>query len=262
MSKLLLPLLCLCLAGWLFGGSVWFGNQFSSSSINASWQLQDGKAQFNSPTTFSFQTSDAEIILDDNQLGMISQIAQYLDAHSDRILNLTGSYTKAEINNSDYENLGLARAESFRYIFFRQGIDMSRLIVEGKQVEAHQLNSNGLIHGGVDFSFMESPIIKYGPSFSSNKKIEYKAGSEDIVTEDFEAYVASIRQYLVDYPQKKLLFTGYSKSVDYNTITQKRVLGLKNILVQKGISKEKMKSGPIQTDQQHLVDSHVEIKIN
>ncbi|MFT5166820.1 MAG: outer membrane protein OmpA-like peptidoglycan-associated protein [Saprospiraceae bacterium] len=262
MSKLLLPSLCICLTIWLFGGSVWFGNQFSRSIIDASWQLRDGATSFHCPTTFSFQTSDAEVILDDNQLDMISRIAQYMKTNPTRNLELTGVYTEEETKNIDIKNLGFARAECFQQLIYRKGIDLARIEVSGKLLKTHQLNANGLIHGGVDFTFIESPLVKYGPAFSTIKTISFEDQSEEIIsTDDFEAYVAAIRQYLTDHPDKHLQLTGYSHSVNQNTMTQKRVLSLKNLLTKNEIPLEKLKAAIDRNSIRQSESSYVEIRV-
>ncbi len=260
MSKLILPLLSLCLTIWLFGGSVWFGNQFSKHNSISAWLISDGKAQFSSPTTFSFQTSDAEIILDDNQLSMISEIAQYMERNPERNLELTGLYTKDEINNSDYKNLGLGRAESFRYLLYRQGIALEKIQVTGNLIEKHQLNSNGLINGGVEFSFTESPISKYGSSFSIIKQIDFM--DDYSATFDLSVnYIAALRQYLADYPNKSLQIVVYNISVDDDFIAQKRVKALTSKLSDEGISSNKIVSLIEQVSKEVSKNGYAEIRI-
>jgi hypothetical protein len=262
MSKLLLPSLCLCLTVWLFGGSVWFGNQFPNHIEETGWQLNDGPTSFHSPTTFSFQISDADIILDENQLAMISKIAQYLAANPKRNLELVGVYTDEESENIGIKNLGLARATSFQQLIYKNGVDLNRISVAGKKVKNHHLNSNGLIQGGVDFTFIESPIEKYGTSFTMVKSINFEDQSaEKITTKDIDAYIAAIRQYLVDHPEKYLQLIGFSQAVQQNTLTQKRVLALKNILIKSGISIDKLKTTIDKESIQQSSNSYVEIRL-
>jgi len=259
MSKLLLPLLCIGLAGWLFGGSIWFGNQYTNGT-QASWTLKDGTNQFHSPTLFSFQTSDAEVILDDNQLAMISDISQYLLDHQDRIIVLTGLYSKKETNNSDYENIGHARAESLRYLMYRQGVKLERLVIQSKLVKKHQLNSNGLINGGVEFSFSESPLAKYG-DFTLEKEVLFDTKSAtEINTPQFDQYVAMMRQYLTDHPDKKIKLTGFSNAVSQNTLTRKRVYTIEKMLKDSGISSDRFSSFLAETDRSKK-HSYVEMRI-
>ncbi len=262
MSKLLLPTLCLCLAAWLFGGSVWFSNQYAKGTADSSWTLQDGINKFTSSTLFSFQKSDPEIFLDDNQHAMIGQIAEYLDTHKDRHLELTGFYTETEINDSDYDNLGQARAQNFLYLIQHQGVDLDQLHAFSKLVKKHRLNSNGLIDGGVEFNFVESPLVKYGNTFSLNKVILFKGNSEtDLAITDFDTYIASLRQYLTDHPDKKIKLIGYSNSVDQNKLTRKRVFNLEKSLKKLGLSKDKLSSTLESTAGGNNANSYIEIRI-
>lgn len=262
MNKLLLPLLCLCLAVWLFGGSIWFGEQYAKSNQEQTWTILDGQEIFHSSTIFSFQVSDPDIILDDNQLAMISDISQYLTEHKERDLFIAGNYTEKEINNSEYSNLGLARAESFRYLFYRQGIDLDRINTKGKIVQSHALNSNGLINGGVSISFVESPLVKYGPDFSLTKEIHFKATSTTALEmKNFNEYVAAVRQYLVDYPNKKIQLTGYYKTAEQEGLARKRVYNLEQNLVKTGVASEYLTSTLEASEDIQTENSYVEISI-
>ncbi len=240
MSKLLLPLLCLCLAIWLFGGSYWFAREYTQDGPNKGWTVTDGKQVFHSETIFSFQYADPEIILDDNQWALITQIGEYLDANPDRALVITGDYTEEEMNNSQDQNLGKARAESFRYLIYRLGIDLERIIVKERQVKSHVKNENGLINGGVNFDFVESPLMKYGEAFSFEKRVHFDQNDAiDRSKNSYELYLAALRQYMVDFPTKKIkLSAAYSKEVTASF--QKRMDTLISDLKNQGIDESRI----------------------
>lgn len=262
MSKLLLPVLCLCLAAWLFGGSIWFGNQYSKSDEQTSWEVQDGQIQFSSPTTFSFQESDAEIILDENQHAMIAQISEYLIANPDRHLYLKGLYSETEMKNETYDNMGLARAESFRYLIYRQGVHLHQLHTSALKVKKHQLNNNGLIHGGVDFYFSESPLAKYDPALSFKKFIRFESNSSIISKDqDFDDYLPALRQYLVDHPDKKVEIIGIFSKKQTKKITQKRVDYLKHKLSQAAIPDQKVSDRIYESEPNDVVKEEIEVRI-
>lgn len=222
MSKLLLPLIGLCLFLWLVGGAFWFGKYYakpsvtsSTSNVSSYWQVSDGDALVSSsPTVFAFQQSDAEIILNDEQFDALKTIATYLNSHPDRQLSLEGSYHVRESNGSRKANLGLARAETLRQILRRRGVPDQQMVIKAKALEKLPLNENGLINQGVDFSFDELPVLAYGADFSLEKEIIIEETVAPQVGADFVKYAAALKQYLVDHPEEKLFLTGFHKNKD------------------------------------------------
>ncbi len=239
MSKLLLPLLVLCLVGWLFGGSAWFGSHFSIPSENANtWLVQDGNQSFSAPNKIAFSLHSREVLTNDRQLKMLTELAEHLAATPNRHLRITGLYTESEVNNSDRPNLGIARAETVRNLIYRSGaIDLERLEVGHKKVKEHELNPYGFINEGVILEFFESPTAKYGEYFKLNKELFFELPSEIQFKKEkgFDSYLQSIRQYLVDHPQQNIFVKGFHQSLTKDDITQKRVENISDILKSNGI---------------------------
>lgn len=263
MSKLLFPVLCLCLAIWLFGGSYWFAQEYSiNNATQQGWTITDGKEVFHSNTIFSFQYSDPEIILDDNQLALIGQLAEYLNTAQDRDLTITGNYTAKEINNSDYDDLGLARAESFRYLLYRQGVDLERLIVKSHLVSSHSNNNNGLIDGGVSFSFSDSPLKKYGADFSLKKKFGLQQDATLTDPNSFELYLAALKQYLVDYNDKKVQLTlAFHNPQSKQGVIQKRLNSIINDLESPGVEANRIKTKLIENHAGSSESNYIEVSV-
>lgn len=238
MSKLLLPLLVLCLVGWLFGGSAWFGSHFSIPSEANTWLVQDGNQSFSAPNKIAFSLHSREVLTNDSQLKMLTELAEYLASNPNRHLRMTGLYTKDEVNNSESPNLGIARAETVRNLIYRNGlVDLERLEIGHRRVKELELNPYGFINEGVVFEFFESPVAKYGEAFKLHKELFFKRPSDInfIKEKDFDTYLQSIRQYLVDHPQQSIFVKGFHQSLTKDEITQKRVENIFDILKSNGI---------------------------
>lgn len=60
------------------------------------------------------------------------KVAKYLDENPSRKMKIKGLFLKEEENNTDYENLGLARAYSVKTYFLRLGVNSSQLLTSAK----------------------------------------------------------------------------------------------------------------------------------
>lgn len=245
MSKLLLPVLILCLAAWLFGGAAWFGSHFSIPKASEKWHIKDGDQVFTAPNPIGFSLNSRDLLSNKAHDKLFYQLAEYLAAHPDRYLRLTGIYTDDEINNSDRPTLGIARAESVRHTIYSSGIiDLERLEVRDKKIDTHQINPYGLIESGVEFEFFESPLAKYGEDFRLNKELYFsnKTISEIVPDTELERYVQGVRQYLVDHPQQYLNIKAYHLGLTKDQITQKRVDNIIALLKANGIKSDRLKT--------------------
>jgi hypothetical protein len=267
MSKLLFPILVLCLAAWLFGGAAWFGSHFSLPKANEQWHLQDGKHSFTAPNRIAFPLNSRDLLTNNAQENMLHEIAEHLSQNPERYLRLTGIYTEQEINDSDRPNLGIARAESIQNLIYRSGvIDLERLEIQHKKIEEHQLNPYGLIDGGVLFEFFESPLLEYGPDFRLNKELFFEQATDVSIKKDIglDRYVQSLRQYLADHPEQNVTIKSYHTDITKDAIAQKRVDNMIELFTTSGIAANRLN-----TDFESLgeaaslkgVDGYLEIRI-
>ena len=88
---------------------------------------------------------------------VFKQVADYLNAHADRSILLTGLYSNKEQNSSILPNLGLARAQSVKEILLDLGCPKKQI---GVGAAMNQLSSNQTLLGGIHYSFTDTPITK------------------------------------------------------------------------------------------------------
>ena len=244
MSKPIIPLLTAFLALWLFGGAYWLSN-IKSKNLNSAEQLiaknlviEDGNFKAESSTIFAFQTSDSEIIINDEQLLTLEKLADYLSEASEKQLKLIAYYGQSESYIGEYENLGVARAETIKYLLTRSGAPESRIDVQGKKFDNLILNENGILSGGIEFDIFDKDIsnaITEAPFLK--EKIFYfdknKYTIED--SEALEIYAAGLKQYLVDEKDSDVIITGFRENKESKSINQLRAKYVKDIFVNHGI---------------------------
>ena len=116
MSKPLVPLLTIFLALWLFGGAYWLSNIHTKNSSSHKQKvtdhllIEDKDFKIESPTIFAFQVSEADLIINEEQLEALDKLAIYLDEKKEKNLRLVAYYDINEVNRTGYDNLGIARA--------------------------------------------------------------------------------------------------------------------------------------------------------
>lgn len=87
-----------------------------------------------SSENFQFEKSSGVLIDPSTDLEKVMEKVQaYLSSNGNRFLQLTGQYLENESNNSEYENLGLARAASVKAYLIEMGINSTQLQIMGKE---------------------------------------------------------------------------------------------------------------------------------
>ncbi len=237
MSKLLLPLLGIGLVIWLIGSTIWLNNyqqksiQDETPESNFVWQLRDGDSLIHETSTiFAFQQSQAEMLLIDAQEMAFKKLVLYLDRHHNRLLELEGIYHPEESYTGSFEDLGYARAQGLAFWLARQGVRPEQIHCKSVTTAQLPLNENGLISGGINFTFSERPQMNYGETFRFRYELPQLDTTQLILPADFKAYQESLRQYLSDHPREDVLIQAFHSEpavaqIWLNQLTQQLVQG-------------------------------------
>ncbi len=249
MSKPIYPLLIAFLALWLFGGAYWLSSihsQDATQQVKFDDQrlvIRDGEFVAEASTIFAFQTSDAEIIITEEQLAVLDSIALYLEKFKEKKMRLVAHYGKQETNNSNYDNLGIARAETLKNILIRKGAPESSIEVEGMVFEKLNLNENGILSGGVEFDIFDKDISNTltEASFLKEKKFYFQKNKYVLSDkEELEDYAATLKQYLVDEKTSEVIVTGFRDLDEHQSIDLLRAKFIKDVFVKHGIDIERI----------------------
>ncbi len=155
---------------------------------------------------------------------------------------IIGYYHSEEVNNTKFENLGLARANETRKLF--PELPDNRIKLSGKLIQRQPKDKN-IAYESTSFNYIiDNPNIKkvgddkvliYFPYNSSNKKDSKK----------IEAYLDDVAKRVTKSGETVIL-TGHTDSVgndDYNyKLALKRVNKIKNYLISKGVAANKVKA--------------------
>ncbi len=87
-----------------------------------------------SSENFQFEKSSGVLLDPSSDLNKVMEkVKSYLSENSNRFLQLTGQYLSDESNNSEYENLGLARAAGVKSYLMEMGINSTQLQIMGEE---------------------------------------------------------------------------------------------------------------------------------
>jgi outer membrane protein OmpA-like peptidoglycan-associated protein len=157
----------------------------------------------------------------------------------DRIFEITGFYSKGEKNPSDYENLGIARANEIRKLF--PEITDEKLRLFGKLVDEKNIdNSKPFVSAafksainGVSVKEVDDKAMIYFP-FNSTDKLD---------NSKIESYLNDVAERVLKSGEKVYL-TGHTDNVGSDesnvTLGKRRANIMKNYLLSKGVSSNQL----------------------
>jgi OOP family OmpA-OmpF porin len=180
----------------------------------------------------------------------LDSLGAYLTNNSSKQVTITGHYTSAERNATQWPNLGIARAENVKSHFISKGILADRLQTKGILDDDISFEQDTL-HGGIDFDFSV---------FAHAAKLEEKSNSVDIFrpmdlyfntgsdqfirNADNRQFIEDAKKYLAAHKDKQLLLTGHTDDTgkeDLNLILSKsRAEKVKRELVKAGLASDQL----------------------
>lgn len=260
----ILPILGVLSAIWLFGGAYWLSNVIcgASGAATPAFSVSDGDFKTSSDNLFSFPHSSDKVSYTTDTKNSFRTIGQYLTEHPTRQLSLTGEFASKEKNNSSFENLGLARAESIKDLMISLGASADHITTSSQQVDNLSFLDKKL-YGGVNFLFEEKTMKE-----SLNGKMETTNGDalSDIgsgsgvgaltlmfeesqvdyePTADLNEHIAYLKTYLSATPGATVYVTGHTDNQgnreDKMKIAESRAKKVRRILRNAGLGSDQVK---------------------
>ncbi|OWY19508.1 hypothetical protein C7N43_28175 [Sphingobacteriales bacterium UPWRP_1] len=168
-------------------------------------------------------SSDKPVMSADVQNGLAT-LAQYLKAHPDRRLKITGNYLPDEKNKTKFANLGLARADALKQQLVALGIAATQIDTDA-QLNPNLAVSNGMITGGIDWLLQVSEAKKRDLTAQS-RTLYFDSGKSSLaMTDELRQYFRDVKTYLEQDPKATVNLTGHTDDVGSNAANQR--LGLR-----------------------------------
>jgi len=304
--KFKLPLLFTLLFTWIVGGSLLYyficcgaagvvgsvGAATSSTAVAAAKKmggallLKDGSAfsaGANGHFRWPIDSYNYEAPLSGDINGALTDGSEYLKNNANKSLTITGWYRDAEVNNSAFSDLGIARANIIKGLFVSQGVNANQIQLASKKVTDVNYDQSYL-YDGVDFGFntitasgpdarlqrissdiVGKPIILYFNTNASNLNLSQSERQK----------MTDILYYLDRVNASKLNIDGHTDNVgnvNYNiNLAQNRADFVKDYFKSNGITLGKMNTssfGPNRpiatngTEQGRAKNRRVEVTLN
>lgn len=179
----------------------------------------------------------------------IETLKTFLTANQKQKVTITGYATSDEKNTTEFENLGLARANDIKKFFISKGLSENQLDTKGIVIDQWKMTADTLL-GPAEYTFETTNINTTATDEWSllKKKINDNPlilhfntnQSSDNLTVEEKQKVADIAKYIEHVSDATILVVGHTDNVgnrDSNIILgQKRADFTKNYLAKNGIA--------------------------
>ena len=118
------------------------------------FKFEDGNTAIRSIDNFNFYFSGHAIMepISEDLLSCVKEMIRHLEKNKSKTLNILGLYNEREENLSNFDNLGLARAESIKRVLIEQGLDAAQVSTASKKDNSLTPNQEGVLNGPYAFS--------------------------------------------------------------------------------------------------------------
>ncbi|MEM9820420.1 MAG: OmpA family protein [Bacteroidota bacterium] len=254
-----IPLLILAALLWIGGGTYLYqtmgccGNALSVPPLS----ITDGQSNllYTSQQNLLFGLSGATATISDDVKTMLNRLAEDLKADPNKSLLLTGWYDSDEQNDSQFDNLGLARADHMKQYMIGLGVPAAQLLTGDRLKKAAEIH-DGQFYGGVDFELgtIESSrylAIKDATAFTANVDDNFvfaRSGFEykKPISQKLNTQMAQTAAYLKKNPNRSLRIVGLYDSKENNSsalpnLGLGRANNIKSLLVGLGVAATQIK---------------------
>ncbi|MDA8531966.1 hypothetical protein N9K44_03695 [Flavobacteriaceae bacterium] len=102
--------------------------------------FDDGYTLIQSNDNFRFMTSGYALMqpISDNLLLCVNEMILHLKERKSQRLSITGLYRESEDNLSNFDNLGIARANEIKKFLVNQGLPKDQIIISNNKIEKRQ----------------------------------------------------------------------------------------------------------------------------
>jgi len=138
----------LCLGTYLING---LPCNTTGSAI-PTFSVMDGDFSTSKVSSFSFLPNSAKASIGDALTPELQKIATYLTENPERALVLTGLYSTTESNDTDFENLGMARAQNIKSSLVAMDAPAGQISTQSAASNIDR-SQDKTIYGNVDFLF-------------------------------------------------------------------------------------------------------------
>ncbi len=154
----------------------------------------------------------------------LDSLAAHLRANPLRDVQITGYYSGEEANHTDFQNLGLARANFIRHELMARGVATERLIASYEQnSEPGFFALPDTLIGGIGLALLDrAPVAETAPDDATARttttrpqarNFYFGYNSADLpMNSELRSYISGVIQFMNQSPAARLVLTGHTDS--------------------------------------------------
>ncbi len=198
-------------------------------ATNHGFSLVDDQFNLKGEHGFDFEKSSVDPLVpySADLNANIKKTVQYLKNHPERQLVVVGRYHADEENNTDFDNLGLARADIIKNQFIVAGVNPQQLVTKGEIYSDAVANAQGQYLGMIDFGMQDTPeatnngfgLNADGLMLKGDHGFDFAQGDAMPLSpyaEELNANVSKMVEYLKANPARQLTVTGRYRADEVN----------------------------------------------
>jgi outer membrane protein OmpA-like peptidoglycan-associated protein len=214
--------------------------------------INDGSFRATAAQGIQFALSDDTPIIGAPANTALNELAIYLATNAERQLTLLGEYQSDEQNNTNFLNLGLARAGAVKIQLINMGAVADRIALRGMQVDDSEVRNDTLLNSiGFRFSAMETldsdeDITNLRSTILAEPAIIYFATASANVNLDeaFQVKIQNLKTYLRAVDDATVTVSGHTDNVgnvaSNTALSERRAAQIKEYLVGQGFAADRI----------------------
>jgi OmpA-OmpF porin, OOP family len=217
-----------------------------STTALPGFSVTDSSWNLGTPDHLRFGKSGNMPVLGTNMSKIVDSLSVYLTNHPNKTITVTGYYNSSETNTTNFENLGLARADELKKILVSKGVAATSVLTQSKLAEDLVFVPADTLVGGIAMDITSAALPPKEDLFAP-RTVYFNTGKNNLpVDASFTKYIEDAKTYLQNNQDKKLMVTGYTDNVgdpDKNMqLSASRAAFVKAELVKKGIDANRIES--------------------
>ncbi len=219
--------------------------------------IKDGGAlvlRLEGEDNFKFPTSTSTPVINEKaKRNIVDSFNKYLRGNPQKGIEIIGGYARNEKNDTEHEDIGIARAESLKQQLVMAGLPATKVQTTSRLYPTPNIHKDTLL-GGIDFNFIkiqESLVIKDEDKTLLDAEGHFKFAKNThrpIMNDAVNNGLKSVGNYLRNNPNKTLEVVGeYTNEEENDTdlpnLGMARANSIKKILISTGSPSDKVKLG-------------------
>ena len=184
--------------------------------------IKDGdKTILETKDNFQFPNSGSKVEIGDGLKNSLKDLVEHCKQHPNKKLRIEGVYSGIEKNDSQFPNLGIARAEAIKDYLVKQGVPADQILTVARKDDKLTFN-NGKLNGGINMSMIDGApalVVKDGDKEVLNIAENFtfkKSKLEPTIPDGVQKGMGTIATYLKNTPDRQLQVIGYYNEAEKN----------------------------------------------